>query len=301
MFIAALALLNPSRYAPTARMSASEWLGAEHKTLPLIHLPMEVRGIILPGESRRLVIDKADDLAALEAAEHGCVGALITTPHQNALATSTLLEVREVRKQEVGATIEVVAAGRIHIGSIDHDRCFTAHSVNPAFDSRPESDAGMGQIVDDLRKAAEQHENMRRKLGRKAIPAGVKIPGMNGELRGKVVPTGRVSLDARSAERTPLDEACAQMREELCVVHLDEAPAASLERLYELWDVPHEEAAELQVLSFAACTSLTAMQRSLALGMEDTAERLQYARRCLLKAANRMAAKTAIRDALGAH
>mmetsp|Transcript_36792 Transcript_36792/g.117988 ORF Transcript_36792/g.117988 Transcript_36792/m.117988 type:complete len:109 (-) Transcript_36792:269-595(-) len=103
-----------------------------------------------------------------------------------------------------------------------------------------------------------------------------------------VVPTGRGTHPG-----SWLEQECARMREELCVTDLDAAPAASLERLHALW-----ESAELLLLSFAACASLTATQRALACGTLDTAERLRYARRCLLDGTKRMVAQAAIRDAL---
>ena len=89
-------------------MHAGDWLSAgEASPLPLLHMPMDKYGLLLPGESRRMVFDKAEELAALEAAAqdgHGCVGALITTPHRNALSISTLLEVREIRRRAIGVS-----------------------------------------------------------------------------------------------------------------------------------------------------------------------------------------------------
>ena len=88
------------------------------------------------------------------------------------------------------------------------------------------------------------------------------------------------------------------MRSELCVLDLDQPPATSLSRLHSLWGVEGEEAAEAQLESFAECGGLSAVQRSLALGMRDTAERRQYARRCRLKANKRALAESALEAAL---
>jgi hypothetical protein len=87
------------------------------------------------------------------------------------------------------------------------------------------------------------------------------------------------------------------MFEELCSYQLDQAPATTLERLYGLWGVEDEASVEVQMLSFAACTSLPAFQRSLALGKLKTSERLEYVRSCVERAASHLAAKAAIRSA----
>ena len=74
---------------------------AEECSLPLIVGTMEDT-LLLPGDSRRMEITKADDLAAVEAAQryHGCLGLLLRTPQDNALSAAPLLEIREVRKLE---------------------------------------------------------------------------------------------------------------------------------------------------------------------------------------------------------
>lgn len=282
-----------SNPAPSAFMGASLWFNAQPLSLPLIHLPVDACGVLLPGESRRILIEREDDLAALNEMQFACVGVLPTTPH--CAGVSTLLNVRETRRQEVGALIEVVSVGRIHASQIEHDRCFTAHA-RPAFDGRAEPDIDIRKLVAELRSTAEQHDTIRRKL--RSTPLPVRLPGSFlsdevGTLSGMVVPTGRGTHPG-----SWLEQECARMREELCVTDLDAAPAASLERLHALWGVPDEESAELLLLSFAACASLTATQRALACGTLDTAERLRYARRCLLEGTKRMVAQAAIRDAL---
>ena len=284
-----------SAYAPPH----AGFFNAQPQTLPLIELPIDASGVLLPGESRRILIERADDLAALDAMQFACVGVLPATPHF--AGVSTLLHVRETRRLEVGASIEVVSVGRVHVhaSQIEHDRCFTAH-VRPAFDGRAEPNIYLRKLVAELRSTAEQHDTIRRKL--RSQPLAVRIPDSFlsdevGALSGMVVPTGRKPLRG-TRPGSWLEQECARMREELCVTDLDAAPAASLERLHALWGVPDEESAELLLLSFAACASLTATQRALACGTLDTAERLRYARRCLLDGTKRMVAQAAIRDAL---
>lgn len=271
--------------------------------LPLIHLPLETKGLMLPGEARRLRIDSAESLAAIEASQQAAdrsscsyVGSLITTLHGNALAITTLLEIREVRKRAVGIDIEVLAVGRVRLKEITHGRFFQAESVVPAFDTPPGPD--VKELVSEVRTAAAHHELMRTRL-RSNIDEDAQD-----EIDARL-PAGWSWTDASGAidEPTappllPLDEARTRMREELCVVSLDREPAASLERIFDLWQVQDDQEAERQIVSFAACTSFTANQRSLALGMLDTEERLQYAQRCLEREANRMAAKAAIHNAM---
>jgi hypothetical protein len=52
------------------------------------------------------------------------------------------------------------------------------------------------------------------------------------------------------------------------------------------------------LLSFAAFSRMSPMQRSLALSHTSTTQRLEYAHKCLLKARNRSAAQLAVNDAL---
>ena len=74
-------------------------LPALPSTLPLLHFNLDK--FLLPGESRRLRIVKAESLTALDAAlanGDNLLGSLITTPAGNALSTASVLHVREVRR-----------------------------------------------------------------------------------------------------------------------------------------------------------------------------------------------------------
>ena len=278
----ATALMSSSRCACPV-MGGYEWLRSVHEEVPLVHLPM-ADGLLLPGEAQRIFVDKAESLHTLEAAQDGCIAALISTPQANALATAPLLEVRGIRRKDVGVVVDVTAVGRIKLGRVAYTRGFSGHDITPVCDVAGSSDKEeppeVEQMISELRCAAELNESLERKI------------------------TQQGAMDSTEADEAvelvdlAIDQAAAAMREELCVVDMDRAPATSLERLYGLWGVEDEASAELQLLSFAACTSLSSVQRAMAMGMDSTAERLRYARRCLLKQTKKKAALLAIEEAL---
>ena len=68
-----------------------------------------------------------------------------------------------------------------------------------------------------------------------------------------------------SLERLWQVQAAAKFREELCALDLDAPPAEDLSAFHELWGAENEAEAASQLLSFAACRSLSAFQRSRAL------------------------------------
>ena len=69
------------------------------------------------------------------------IGSLLVTPHKNALSTTSLLEVREVRKEAVGVCVDVVAVGRLHIPKIEQGRWHEARGVTAVRDETRGSEA----------------------------------------------------------------------------------------------------------------------------------------------------------------
>ena len=272
-------LLSLVGVLPTTLLTASPTL----PRLPLIHF--KLNELLLPGESRELHLESATELSALDAAP-SLLGSLITTPHNNALTASSLLEVREVRRAEngVGAAVDVVAIGRMAIGHVDQDRFFEGSEITPIFDSQSARLSSDMALVEEYRSLARQHEELMQRL-----PAE---EGREDSSLDSAADLARTELCAYD-----LDSAADLARTELCAYDLDRAPATSLSRLYDLWDVSTEAAAELQLLSFAAFSSLSATHRSMALGMSSSADRLGLAIRCLRKANQRAAAKLALIDA----
>jgi len=203
-------------------MGAPEFLASGRDALPLVHMPMAE--LLLPGESRRLVINHAEGLAALDAAKDGVIGSLLVTPHKNALSTTSLLEVREVRKEAVGVCVDVVAVGRLHIPKIEQGRWHEARGVTA--------------VRDETRGSEAQDED---------AEAG---EGGEGDVSGPTLLRVRRQLEARA-----LEERTRRLRDELCVLSLDAPPAPSLARLYGAWGVPDETAALAQVTRQILLTS----------------------------------------------
>ena len=253
-------------------MSAQAWFAQGHTELPLVHLP--ISKMLLPGESRTLVVEHAESLAALDAATDSCVGCLLTTPPGNALSTTVLLEVRDVRrKDDVGALVDVCAAGRCGISSIEQGRHYRAMGVWPVRDGiavTPTEAAIMPSMGDA--------EEARPGSGSREQLAKFRVALVNTRLRQRTVALFKA----------------------LCEENLDAAPATSIERLHDFWGVEDEPTALAQLESFAACEHLSAVQRSLALEMRDTRERREYAKRCGAKVSKRAAAHLAVQEALAA-
>lgn len=172
---------------------------------------------------------------------------------------------------------QVVAVGRICVPTIESGRYYAARGVTPYRDYPPSQP--MQRDVDDDRAAT-------RKLGR------LRERGARQDSRNEI------ELLRLQLEQSARCERLRIMQEELCAIDLDAAPASSLARLYHLWGVEDEAAAQQQLISFAACHSLSAVQRSLALGMIDTTERIQFAQRCQLKDSKRAAAHAAAQEVL---
>jgi hypothetical protein len=270
-----------TRRGGSKSMSAHDWLASEHDRLPLLKMPVTRRpgdpdghGLLLPGESAVLKINRAEDLAALDEADDDCVGCLFVTPQKCVLATTVLLEIREVRRRPIGAAVDVVSTGRLRIDAVDHERFYSgrglskvcdipAHSVDGALSGRPR----------EIGCSSQRHHDHAAK------------DGSSSRLREQL-------------EQAFIDERVTRMRDELCVIDLDQPPASSLSRFYKLWGVDTEAAAEAQLASFAACGALNPFERSLALGLKDTSERIEHAHRCLLHQQKRAAASLALHDAL---
>ena len=215
----------------------------------------------------------AQQLAALEAVEDSTIGALITTPFGNALASSSLLEIREIRGMSVGATVDVVAVGRVHIPNIESGRYYEARDVT--------------NLMDDALPISVE-------AGTRSSSYALKLI-RQGKLRdGRGVELSRLRL---RLEQMELDERYEHMRDRLCSNDLDAPAHTCLARLYDLWGVENEAAAERHLRSFAAFERMMPVQRSLALGLRSTQEREHYASRCKLKTIKRASLESAL-DAL---
>ena len=334
-------LARPSFHSrhTSPHMDAPSWYQDLGATLPII--VSSINEALLLGESRPLVFEKAEELAAIDVAqqEHGCLAQLIRTPQDNALAAAPLLEIREVRKRKVGATVEVVCVGRVKVEKVDAEgRSLVGTKVLPLRDSELKGvvvHAADEDLVDAVSAAAARHRCLLEKLeedlydeeceaeddAEECLPK--KWPAVHDAFRGVVVPTttpsnailsskgfgggpqqreqfkeGEEEAEEERAAARALELAAERLTEELCSIDLDLPPLDSLERLHKLWGVNDESQAEEQVLSFAACATLSAWRRAQALGITNTAERLEMAQKGLDRMSKEAAAKLALRGAL---
>ena len=77
-------------------MHAGDWVSASTgKPLPLLHMPMDKCGLLLPGESRRMVVESAEELTALEADEAAAAAAVPASPDAAKAAWVALTTARE--------------------------------------------------------------------------------------------------------------------------------------------------------------------------------------------------------------
>ena len=266
MTIAMTSLSGVTRTSPM-RMAAADWASSRVDSLPLLHLELEKEGTLLPGEARRLDLDTATALTALDMADDGCVGCLVTTRERSVAATTAILQIRHVYSRPVGAAIDVVAVGRAHIGEIDDGRCFMGRGMTVKRDEEDVDEAGKQLLLGGLRDLKTQESKLLRQLH-------------------------------QDAEHISFDEAAANLRTELCAYNLDLAPDETLERHHGLWGVTTEAAADIQLASFAAFAEATAVQRLIALDQTSTAGRLKFAKTCSWKVMYKLAAALAVRDAL---
>lgn len=300
--------LHASRRAPLCvTMGAPEWLAVSRSgmeaPLPLLVAPL--RNVLLPGDATHMRIEEADEVAAVEQAyhSHGCVGLLLRTPGDTALCASPLLEIRHVRKLEVGVLIDVVAVGRVDVKQVRTSSGFIEGVC--VENMRDSAQKGIvmhstdEKLLTTVAQASELVRSLRAKL---AAHDRAKDDDKDAALpmpRGVVVPTSSAAAAAWSRQPLPsLDATTRQKRDELLAIDLDRPPVEDLSRYIALWGAESEEAAAEQVLSFAACAPLPAIKRAQALGITNTAERLQHAHRSLERMAKLCAARLAVREAL---
>ena len=298
--------LHTQRHHVAPLMGAPELFASCHVesdcTLPLIVANLD--DALLPGESRAMFIERADELAAVDAAQdaHNCIGMLLRTAQHNALVAAPLLEIRHVRRLEVGAFIDVVAVGRVEISKVENARYLRCPSPEHLIDSELVGVAVHSTdpaLMETVTTATEQLRDLLQKL---AEAEGEE----HKQTRGVVVPTKpspvprtyTYSFSHSSNNLLPLQEAATRRSEELCATGLDRPALESLERLHSLWGVADEQAAREQVYSFAACGPLSAVRRAQALGITNTARRLEHAHSGLLRATKVVAAKLALCRAL---
>ena len=317
-----VAALQPRLGAPRM-MAAYDWV--DKRTDELNLLPFGLEELLLPGETKQVHLYEARFLALFEEAEashDSCVGQLLITPNGNVAAVTSLLEIEESRRQEVGVWARLRCVGRVRVADLEQtdygyvraevglvtdggddpvdeealSECLEAHAACRDLEikllRRGSSDAegededspegGVSGLPPSLAGLAEQ-------LGSLGSGAATQV-----EWGHEVSDVGELSYDK------PLPELVAARREKLCFRGLDLPPGEGLdERVQRVWGAESEAEAEAQLLSFAAAACLGERERATALRETSTLERLQSATAAFRESQRRLAAELALADAAG--
>jgi len=272
---------------PAPRMDAYNWLEAAEYEVNL--LPFGLQEGLLPGETKQVHLFEARFLelfAEAEAKHHGCVSMLLITSSGNVAAITSLLEIEESRRQEIGVWARLRCVGRVRLLEVEQtDYGFARGKVCLVTDSTSEP-------VDDalLDECAEAHASCR------TLEMKIKRSNTNaGSAADERVEWGH-EVAGEVGFQEDLPTLRDQRREMLCFRGLDEAPATCLdERIQRLWGAESEADAEAQLLSFSAAGCLDARDKSMALRETDTVERLQAAIASFKETQRRLAAEVALR------
>jgi hypothetical protein len=284
---------------PTA--SAFDWQGLNPASRKLNLLPFGLDDLLLPGETKQIHLYEARFLELFtqaDAEDCNCVGQLLVTPGGNAAAVSTLLEIEESRKQDVGVWARLKCVGRVRIDDLEpNDFGYFRAGVELVTDCAPAE--ALESNVDDCLEAHNTCKDLETKLRRLRATGGdggaPLAPSAADRVEWGHEQHGLVGFD-RS-----LQELRDSRREVLCSRGLDSAPASGLDgELQTLWGVDSEAAAEAQLLSFCASACLSTRERATALSETSTIERLQSATAALREKTRQLSAKVALAEAGGA-
>jgi len=276
-------------------------------------LPFPMEEALLPGETKQVHLFEARFLQLFtDAAEnHDCLGAMLFTPGGNIAAVSTLLEVEEFRREDVGVWARLKCVGRIKLRSVSQtDYQYVNAEVEPVFDARRSGAAGgvqqgavapsgeQGRVAEDASAAAAQVREMHASV----LGMRRKLSGSEGGEGGEGRADDRVEWghELRVADAdadVPLDDLIATRGQVLKSRGMDAMPMASLSQaIAPVWGTQDEDEAERQLLSFASASTLPASERLQALGMSDTTERLAHVASALRAQQQRLAAMLALRS-----
>ena len=285
--------------ASSPRMGPAEWLeGGGTEPLPL--LPFGIHELLLPGETKQLHLFEARFLTLFDRAAqgHGCLSQLLLTPAGGVASVSTLLEVEETRRQEVGVWAKVKCVARVEIQEVTEDAATEAFAVAKA--RLYTDDAATAPTADEVTEARALYASC-HELQTKLAAARAPAPG-DGELVEELVASGddqvewgheQTKAEGLAFER-PLDAVVDERRALLLSRGQDAPPADDLAALHALWGVEDEAAAEAQLLSFALVGTLDAAEKVHAHASSDTRERLKRATQALEDRQKRLAAEVAL-------
>ena len=312
--------LHPTRVA-APRMDAAAWRASNVNELNM--LPFGLEEALLPGETKQVHLYEARFLQLFEEAEakhNSCVSQLLVTPGGNVAAVSSLLEIEESRKQDVGVWAKLRCIGRIRLAEVEPtDFGYVRAQVSLVTDKPP----GDEDIEAALTECLEVHAGCRELQAKLSRRTNTDSEGgdTEGDAEGGDERSGLKALldslsDGGGADErvewghelregslgydTALPRLRDARRQTLCLRGLDEAPANGLdERMQKLWGAADESEAEAQLLSFTAAACLSVRERAMALTETSTLERLQAATAAFRESQRRLAAQLALADATG--
>jgi len=311
-------LLPKARRAPISVATAAEWQkggedaasrAAEGDGGPwqLGLLPFPLAEALLPGETKQVHLFEARFTRLFEdaARNHGCLGQLLLTPGGNVASITTLLEVEESRRQEIGVWAQLKCVGRVRLTSLRQSEYeYVLADVELFCDEAPSSEGDENVALQEEEGAAAQVadaymrcHSMASRL--KDVRENEATSPADGSAVDDRVEWGHETRGAEVRFDLTLDSLVRPRREALLSRGLDALPADSLlEQVQPTWKAANEAAAERQLLSFAVAAALSPTDRAQAIAVKDTVERLQHALHSLEEHEKRLAAQLALRQAL---
>ena len=276
-------------------LSARAWLGGAGAQRQLGLLPFGLEEALLPGETKQVHLFEARFIqlfADAASKSDSCIGQLLFTT-QGAIATTSLLEVEEFRKEEYGVWARLKCVGRITLLDIektdfDYVRATVEHLVDDE------------EAPGDASALAETHASvvaLQRKLRRQGDDDELSIAD-SADADDERVEWGHEVRDAEDEQCTGLPVLVAARREVLLSRGPDAEPYSSLhDAVSAIWAVDDDEAAEATLTSFAACATLSVSARVKALAAASVAERCEIALEGLQEQQRRLAALSALQAA----
>ena len=287
--------------------SAFEWQSKDCKNLNL--LPFGLDDVMLPGETKQVHLFEARFLELFtqaEASDHGCVGQLLILGDGGVVAYTSLLEIEESRKQDIGVWAKLRCVGRVKIADLEPTDFGYYRATVDLVSDQPSEQVGEEALEECLAAHADCHE-LESKLvaarGEGGSRAEEEEEDDDDDDEDNIMKTPRPGervewgheVNTQDTFAKPLPELRDSRREVLCARGLDAPPTSGLDAdLQRLWGASSEAEAEAMLLSFSAGAYLSPQQRAKALGEKDTIERVQSATSTFREVSRRLAAELAL-------
>ncbi len=281
--------------------------------LPL--LPFPVADALLPGETKALHLYEARFLQLLTDAKdkhHERLGQMLITPQGNVAAYAPLCVLDETRVRDVGVWARLKCVGRVRLIDVAQtDFQYALATVESVADSMIAEPSGETPLPAEAGADVEVERQVRKLYG-SCTELEAKLAAAGGDVAAALATGDAGSRDdevefgheTRTAEFLPftetLEDSLERASDLLLSRGLDTSPHISLcDAVGGLWDVHDEETAARQLLSFVAATNLSPQQRTQAIGLRSTVERLSLCASALRTRQQRLAAQIALRNAMG--